>query len=398
MTAELAEDLATRGHRVTIITGWPNHPTGILQAGWNAKWRSVEADARGFRVIRCGHSIHARTVLFWRIWYYATFAVSSFANGLVSGPIDSVLCLSTPIFGGWAAWLLARLKGAEFLYGIFDLFPESAANAGMMGRSMLFSALRATDTLLCRLSDAIVTLGPRLRAEIIERKIPPRLVHVVPLWLDGRKIKPGQQDNPWRREHAISPGTFVALYAGTIGHISGAETLVETARLLLDHPNILILCVGDGPVKDRLMAAAALAGVPNLRFLPFQSASVLNEMQATASVGLVTLLPGAGRTSLPSKVLGYFAAGRPVVAAVDSDSDTAKMILRGECGRVTACQDPAALAAAILELYNDPGTCVQMGQRARAYFEQFFDRGHCSLMYERLLSGVESAATDMIES
>ncbi len=387
MVSELAEDLAAKGHRVTVITGWPNHPGGVLFPGWRTRWRSVEGDSRGFHVIRCGHSIHPRERPFWRLWYYLTFGVSTLFNGLSVGRFDRVLCLSTPIFGSWTAWLLARIKGARFVYAIFDLHPESAANAGLVKRGLAYRILRAVDSALCRRSSLIVTLGEGLRSGILERGIRPEKVAAVPFWLDGRKVKPGPRDNAWRREQGIGPETFVALYAGTIGYVSGAEMLIETATQLAARKDILILCVGEGPVKDRLVSAAAQAGLGNIRFLPFQPASVLDMVQATADVGLVTLLPEAGRSSVPSKVLGYIAAGRPVIASVGADSDTARMIRSAGCGVVTRCMDPGELADAIVTLADDALAREGFGRSGRAYFERNLERSAAIAAYERILAG-----------
>ena len=387
MVSELAEDLAANGHRVTVITGWPSHPGGVLFPGWRARVRSVEEDPRGFRVIRCWHSIRPRERAFWRLWYYLTFGVSTLLNGLGEGKIDAVLCLSTPVFGSWAAWALARIKGARFVYAIFDLHPESAANAGLVKRGVAYGILRKADSMLCGCSNSIVTLGEGVRSEIVARGIRREKVEVVPLWLDKRKIRPGPRDNPWRREQGIAVETLVALYAGTIGLISGAEVLIEAARSLAARKDILILFVGEGSMRDRLKEAAARSELANIRFLPFQSASVLEDVLATADIGLVTLLPEAGKSSVPSKVLGYLAAGRPVIASVAPESDTAAMVREGECGRVTACMDPVALARAIVELADDRETRLDLGRRARAYFEGAFDRGVCVRAYEGLLRG-----------
>ena len=149
---------------------------------------------------------------------------------------------------------------------------------------------------------------------------------------------------------------------GTIGYVSGAEILIEAARVLKSRRDILILCVGGGPLRDRLADTAARERLDNLRFLPFQPAEDLDQVQATADIGLVTLLSDAGKTSVPSKVLGYLAAGRPVVASVAADSDTAKMVEEAGCGRVTTCMDPVALAGAIRELADDPDTRSAMGK------------------------------------
>ena len=387
MTRELAEDLTAAGHRVTVLTGWPSHPRGILFGGWRARFRAVERDPAGFRVIRCGHSIHPRNRLFWRLWYYLTFAISTFVNGLAAGPFDAVLCLSTPIFGSWSAWLLACLKGARFVYDIFDLHPETARNTGMMREGPLYRVLRRVDTVLCRLSDAIVTLSPGMKREIVERGIEADRVTVVPFWLDAERIRPGDRDNPWRRAQGIPPEKFVALYAGTIGYVSGAEILVDVASELRDRDDIILLCVGEGIVKDKVEKEAARLDLANLRFLPFQPEEVLSDMQATADVGLVTLRPESGRSSIPSKVLGYLAAGRAVIASVAEDSDTAEMIRRADCGLVARCQDASALTDAIRRAADDRQGVERMGRNARRCLIENYSRAACTRAYERLLAG-----------
>jgi len=386
LVRELAEDLVQAGHHVTVLTGWPNHPRGILYEGWRARFRSVEREPKGFRVIRCDHSIHPRDKVSWRLWYYFTFGVSTFVNGLAAGPFDAVLCLSTPIFGSWTAWVLARLKGARFVYDIFDLHPEAARNAGLLREGFVYHLWRRIDTLLCRKSDVIATLSDGMKAEIVARGIAPDKIVVIPFWMDAERVRPGSRDhNPWRRRHQIPDETFVALYAGTIGYLSGAEILVETARLLADRPDILILLVGEGAVKDAVEQRAAALGLRNLGFLPFQPAEVLEEMYAAADVGLVTLLPESGKTSVPSKILGYLAAGRGIVASVADDGATAQVVREFDCGVVAGSQDPKALAEALRALADDRERVRRLGENARRCLLERYSRQTCTGMYESVL-------------
>jgi len=386
MVRELAEDLAAHGHDVTLLTGWPNHPKGVLFPGWRMRCRQVEYDPRGFRVIRCRHAISLRYGVLGRLWYYLTFALSTFVNGLAAGPMDSLLSLSTPLFGNGAAWMLARLKGARFVYDIFDLHPEGAAAAGLMRRGWVYRIWRRLDTALCRRSDAITTLGPGLKQMIVARGVPPERITIVPFWLDADRIRPGSRDNAWRRRQAIPADQFVALYAGTLGHISGAQILMEVAERLQTRDDILILVVGEGVAKDALEAEACRRNLRNLRFLPFQPEEVLPEVQATADVGLVTLLPEAGRSSIPSKVLGYMAAGRAVIASVAADSDTAEAIRSAECGLVVPSQDAAAMADAIRRAADAREETLRQGERARQAVLTRYSRAELTALYETVLT------------
>jgi colanic acid biosynthesis glycosyl transferase WcaI len=108
-------------------------------------------------------------------------------------------------------------------------------------------------------------------------------------------------------------------------------------------------------------------------------------MQATADAGLVTLLPGTGESSVPSKILGYMASGRAVVASVRGDSPTAQTIREADCGIVVPPQDPAALAAAICTLADDRELAARFGRNAHAYFLANFSRARCAQQFKEMM-------------
>jgi colanic acid biosynthesis glycosyl transferase WcaI len=388
MVAEMAEHLAQHGHTVTVLTGWPSHPAGTLYPSWKSSFRQVENKPEGYRVVRCGHSLLPRSGILARMWYYFTFAVSTLLVGMGMGKVDAVLNLSTPIFGSWSAWLLSRIKGAGFVYTIFDLHPESAYHAGLVRAGLAYRVLKHLDTCLCCFSDRIVTLSEPLSQAIQDRGITSADIRIIPFWLDEKKIRPSSRDNSWRQARGISIDTFVCLYAGTVGYISGAEILVRVAQRLRQKGNVLILVVGEGPAKDNVRKEAEDRKLPNIRFLPFQPAEVLSDVQATAEVGMVSLLPEAGRTSIPSKVLGYMAAGRAVIASVADTSGTASMLREGDCGWVVPPEDDQAMAEAIIEAVNKPELLHRRGRNARRFFLERFSKSSCLDRYRELLLSV----------
>lgn len=386
---DFAEDMTRLGHTMTVLTGWPNHPAGRLYPGWKARFRELTT-ARGFTVIRSGHSIHPRDHMAWRLWYYFTFAISSFLNGLACRRLDIVFCESTPIFGPLTALLLARLKGAAFVYRVHDVHPEAALHAGLLKPGLVYRLLRALDTWVCRRATIVLPLTDGMRRVLLDRGLPAERIVVARQWFDGSKVVPGGRDNPWRREQGIPLEQFVVLYAGTIGHISNARIVVDAAELLRDRSDILFLFVGEGPVKkdcERLVRERVLGQV---RFLPFQPAEALSDVQATGDVGLVTLLPGSGHTSVPSKIHGYTAAGRPVIASVRGDSSTAHTVHEGGFGRVVPVDDPRALADAIVALADDRPLAARLGANARRYFMANYDRAARTAELEEILRGHSS--------
>ncbi|MGD0655484.1 MAG: glycosyltransferase family 4 protein [Thermoguttaceae bacterium] len=387
--SELAEDLVKSGHRVTILTGWPSHPEGKLYPGWRAKFRSKEQTEQGYCLIRCGHSLHLRQSIPWKLWYFFTFAVSSFINGLFSGKTDVVVSCSTPLFGPWTSWVLAKLKRARHVYWIHDIHPEAISNAGMIREaSLAYRLMLASDKFICRHSTLVATLTEDMRQNLIARGLNPDKVILMLHWVDAKKITPCSSDNPWRREHEIELGKFIVLHAGTIGFISGAGVIIDAARIVANRWDILFLVVGDGPLKEKLVEKTQEYALNNVKFLPFQSADVLAQVQATGNVGLVTLLPESGASSIPSKMHGYTAAGKPVIASVADATATAKMIRNNDFGIVCPVQDAQALAAAILRLADNPAETERLGRNALEFFLSTYDREICTRKAERILASL----------
>jgi colanic acid biosynthesis glycosyl transferase WcaI len=372
MTRELAEDLAAAGHDVTVLTGWPNYPQGKLFPGWRRRFRSLQQEG-GYRVLRVWHTLPRRSSFVSRVLWFAAFAMSSFLNILISRKFDVVYSHTTPLAGPVMTWLACRLKGMTFLYGIYDLYPEAAAEVGVVRRGLAYRFFRGLDTWVCRRAHSIPTLGPGIQEALVARGIPREKIPIIPFWIDAAKVRPLDRDNPWRREHGIALDKFIVLYAGTMGHVSGAAMMAEVAAKLRDVPNLLFLFVGEGVAKDQTLRRCEELGLTNTLFLPFQPQERLGEVLSSADIGVVTLRPGASRNSLPSKVLGYLAAGRAVVASVDDNSDTAECIRQGNCGRVAPAQDAEAMAETIQKMMA-PGLATRYGLAAREYFLRHYSR------------------------
>jgi colanic acid biosynthesis glycosyl transferase WcaI len=237
-----------------------------------------------------------------------------------------------------------------------------------------------------RVSRRLVVLGDASRATLVNKGVNADRIEVIPVWLDPEEIRPGPRDNRWRAEQGIGPDRFVVLYSGTSGIISGAEMLADVAARL--PPEVVLLVVGGGEAWRRLDALVrAGTAPPNLILRPYQPRERLAEVQASSDLSLVTLLPGKGRTSVPSKVQGYMAAGRPVLAAVDADCDTAGLVSRGGFGLVVPFS-ATDLVRAIEEVRAQPRRLAEWGQRARQVFEQEHAREPIIARYHRLLEAV----------
>jgi colanic acid biosynthesis glycosyl transferase WcaI len=157
------------------------------------------------------------------------------------------------------------------------------------------------------------------------------------------------------------------MFAGTMGHASRVDVLVDVAEKLRADDRIRLVCVGHGPLETRMTEEIRRRGLKNLTLLPFQPREAVPDMQSAADVMLLTTSARIGSTSVPSKLITYLAVGKPVICAVPADTDVAALVHEKELGLVTAPENAAALADAIREIASmRRENLVAMGQRARA--------------------------------
>jgi colanic acid biosynthesis glycosyl transferase WcaI len=384
MVRELAGYLAASGWDVTVCAGLPHHPHGRLYDGW--RWRLwQESHENGFRVLRVGHLVHPSRSIPVRAAIYVSQALSTFLAALSSKKCDIVLAYGPPLAGPNLAALAARRHSAKLANVIYDIYPDIAIETGRVKNPLVIAAARVAEKVQYAASDLTIVLSEGFKKQLVAKGVPADKIAVIPVWLDPDEIKPMDRDNAWRREQGIPLDKFVVLYAGTIGIISGASMVADAAALLRHRKDILFLFVGEGEEKPKVMARARELGLKNMMFLPYQPRERLSEVQATADIGIVTLLPGRGRTSVPSKVLGYMAAGRPVVASVDIDSDTAEDIRRAGAGMIVEPANPTALVDAIVNAFDNYTWRNEAGKSARKYFVIAYGKNNVLERYMRIL-------------
>jgi len=366
MNRELAEELAARGYSVKVITCFPSHPEGKLYPGW---FRTLinRTYQKGYEVVRAWHPVSAKKALAARAFVMLGQGLSYLIAASFCGKPDIVISDGPPLIGSLLCAIIAKRYNARLVTVVHDFVVDILGASGKLNNGF-FVWLKKLETLSYRCSDKVAVLSEGFKRTLIkEDGIDPQKVVVIPTWLDCRDIAPMHRDNPWRREMRIEPEKFVVLYAGTIGLVSGAEVLIRAAQSLAKYPDILFVMVGEGQAKGLVEARGQEAGLKNIRFFPFQPRERLSEMQGIADVSLVTLSPGRGKTSVPSKVLGYMAAARPVIAAVDADCDTADLVRQAGCGLVVPPADDKALAQAVLYYYQNPRDREFAGQAGREY-------------------------------
>jgi colanic acid biosynthesis glycosyl transferase WcaI len=378
---ELARELSAHGHRVTVLTGFPNYPDGVIPDPYRGRRFQVER-LGDLRVVRTAVYPAPNRGVARRLLNHTSFALSALACSRRAGPADAVIVETPPLFTAAAGVLIARLKGAPLLLNVADLWPDAAIQFGALrGRAAVASA-RAIERFAYRNAEVIGVPTPGLQRMLRERGRPAEQVVLVPHGVD-----PGR----FPRDSGAEPVPRRVVYCGTIGMGHAVGTLIEAARMLEEAgERHELLIVGDGAERAELQARASRLGLKRVSFAGRLPREELPALLATAEVTVATqrnlpLLADA----LSTKVLEYMAAARPVVAA--ASGWTAEVIEDAQAGVTCPPEQPRALAEAIAGLTADPGRARTMGLNGRRYVEANLTRRVAVERIERALDTMVGA-------
>lgn len=366
---EMARALTRHGHQVTIIASPVSYLTGSTRSAKMA-WCEKEIPADGITILRTFTYKALHKNFIHRVFSFLSFMFSSFWVGLGVKNVDVVWGTSPPIFQGWTAWLLARLKRARFLLEIRDLWPAFAIAIGVLKNRALIHLSLWLERFLYLRADQLVVNSPGFIEHINSRG--GRNIRLIPNGADPELFAYRQADGDLRVEQGWQD-RFVVLYAGAHGISNDLETVLQAADILKMDARILFVLVGDGKEKSNLQALAARMMLDNVVFLPPVAKTGMAKVLAASDACIAILKPlDWYKTTYPNKVFDYMAAGRPVILAIDGVSR--QVVESAGAGIFVSPGNPQELAQAVLRLADDPQTARQMGMAGRAYILQNLNR------------------------
>lgn len=384
--SETASAWASAGVEVTVLTGMPNHPLGVVPPEYQGRLRAEE-EVDGYRVVRTWLYATPNKATARKTLGHLSFMVSSVLFGWRrSGPADVVVVSSPTFFSIFAAWLLARMKGARLVVEVRDLWPAIFVELGVLTNRPLIRILERAELAAYGAADVVVVVTEGFRRDLLGRGVSPDKVHVIPNGVALERFRPdAPAEGEVRARLGAGPGDVLVLYAGAHG-ISQGLTAVAEAAAKLDGSNVHFAFVGEGAAKDRLECRVAQLGPGNVTLVAGVASAEMPAIVAAADICLVPLrdVP-LFSTFIPSKMFEFLAAAKPVVASLRGE---AADILHAAGALVVAPENPAALADAVRELAAHPARRASMAAQGRAFVEAHYDRARLAERYRDLLSTV----------
>jgi len=310
---------------------------------------------------------------------------------------DTVVGSTVHPFAALGGWLVARLRGATFVYEVRDLWPQTLVDLGAMRvGSPGERLLRGIEAFLVRRATTVITLLPGMADYLVEQGLPADHVRYLPNGVDLEAFDRAAAATPTEPEVRLAleavdrmhaEGRVVFGYLGALGRVNDVGILLRAAELAEERSpgRVGLLVIGDGP--ERAALARAAANHPAAEVLaPVPKRSVPVVLRAIdAGVVHATLNPVYRYGISFNKLFEYLAAARPVAFACVSAYDP---VQSEGAGISLPPDDPVALADAFLELAAlDPAERARMGAAGRAFVEREHDIGKLALVLEEVTAG-----------
>jgi putative colanic acid biosynthesis glycosyltransferase WcaI len=377
LLTEFCEALAQRYDVTAIVGASPGLPA-----------RQVR---NGVEIVRVRSTSFERSRLSRRALNYVTYIVGVIWKGMVGRRPDLVVCMTDPPFIGAIARIVAARFRAPLLVIAQDVFPEIAVKLGRLRNPLVVRLLRLLVDSALRSADRVVAIGETMKLRLEQKGVAPERIRVIPNWCDAAAVVPTSRDNLWAREHRLTK-RFVVMHSGNVGHAQDLDTLIRACTFLRDLDDLAVRIIGGGARRDELTRLAALLEVDMVRFMHWQPYDRRSLSLSAADVHVVGLARGLAGYVVPSRVYGILAAGRPVIAAAEAESETARLVAAVGCGVVVPPGNPFVLARAIRAAHDGEYDLAEMGRRARAFAESEGDRAIAIGRYDAVLRELQASA------
>lgn len=369
---QLSRELASRGHTVRhAYAGGLQTPRGELQ-----KRESDPDNFDSFEVPMSKDYAKFKYSFIKRRAMEIEYGQSA-AKMIREWKPELVISANTPTESQTGVLAGSREVEAKFVYWCQDFYSIAVdklvrKKIPVVGR-FIGNHYKGIDRKHLQASDHVVAITEDFKPIMVDEfGVTPEKVTTIPNWAPLESLPVEPKENDWAREQGLI-GKFVVLYTGTLGMKHNPNLLLGVAERFKDNDDVRVVVISEGMGSDWLKEQKDAKGLSNLILLGYQPFDQLPKVLASGDVLTGVLEEDAGVFSVPSKVLTYLCAKKPILLAVPEVNLAARIIREEEAGLTVGPADEEGFWAAAETLYNDGERAAAMAERARAYAEKTFD-------------------------
>lgn len=356
---KIAEGVAI-DHDVSVVCSQPTYS----QRGMKAPTHEVH---NGVQIYRCWGGRLNKDFLPFRIVNFLTISFSLFFAGLIRFRAgDEVVVVTNPPLLPFLVVIASKIKKSTLILLVHDVYPEVLVAAGITSpKSFIFKMVQGAARWLYHQATAVIVIGRDMGRMVTSKCQDKNKIHLITNWADLDVVSPlPRHENSVLKSHSLLD-SFVVQYCGNMGRTHGLEYLLESASRLLHEDHLHFLMIGSGARKNWLEKEVVNRELTNVTILPRCPRESLNENLNACDLAVVSFVPGMSGVSVPSRMYNIMAAGKPILAIADADSELVAVVKEEGIGWVVSPGDVSSLMASIQDAKSDIKRLREMGERAR---------------------------------
>ncbi|MGG6310592.1 glycosyltransferase family 4 protein [Paenibacillus macerans] len=369
---ELAEGML-HAFDITVICVVPSY-TGKIADEYKKK-KYYKEEINGVKVIRIRVPEFTKSNKVSRIRNILSYFLGAMMATLKVGKMDYVYSISQPpILGGltgvWGKWL----KRAKFIYNVHDFNPEQTMAVGYSSNKLILSIMMWIDKFSCKRADKVILVGRDLIETLKDRfegtNVPNHAF--INNWINEKEIYPLPSDHPkvmaFKEKYGLE-NKFIIMYSGNLGLYYDLENLMHVIQKFKDREDVAFVFVGEGTIRDKLVLYKDKFHLRNVTFIPYQDKSELIYSLNAGDVHWCINAKGIKGVSVPSKLYGILAAGKPLLGVLEEGSEARLIIEETKSGYVTEPGNYDEVEAILERFLREKETpmLAEMSWRGRDY-------------------------------
>jgi glycosyltransferase involved in cell wall biosynthesis len=383
---ELSYNWVKLGASVTVITGFPDYPDGIIPADYKGL-KFLHENIDGIEVIRTFTIPAPNKGFFKRVISFLSFMFSSIIQGSKAvKKQDIVIATSPPFFVGIAGYIISKLKDAPFVFEVRDLWPESIVQLGQLRNKFVIFLLEKLENFLYNNCNHIVPVAESTIGVLALKGVNTDKITVIKNGVDLKNFSPSEKNTALVDKFNLR-NKFTVGYIGTIGLSHAIDKVLDAADHLKNNQEIQLIIIGEGAEKEKLIRKKDELKLSNVKFINNVDKKSLPEYYRLCDVLLVPLRKlELFEKVIPSKIFEIFAMEKPLIISVNGEAK--KLVEESGGGIYSEPENEIELKDRILYLYKNRSLLIEMGLKGRKYVENNFDRIILSQKYLDLLKSI----------
>lgn len=385
---QLSRTLAARGHEVLHTYCASNlSPKGAVERR--------EDDPANFAVHKITLDAPFEKYGLLKRWSQERRIGRAVVDAIKSFKPERIISANTPLGAQGAILRHARAQNIPFVFWVQDMLGigiQAQLRRRLPGLgAVIGTGFRMYEELQLILSSHVVAISGDFLNHFPSLLMRRKNITVIENWAPLAELPLRDRDNAWSARNGLD-GKTCLLYAGTLGLKHNPELLVRLAQTFQDRPDVQVVVISEGLGAQFLADRKSELGLQNLVLLPFQKFDDMPDVLASADILVSILEKEAGIFAVPSKVLTYLCAARPLLLAMPEENLAARIVRLNGAGFSAPPDDPDAFAAVARHLVTSPCLRAKMAIRARTYAERTFDIEQIATRFEAVLARAAKSA------